>query len=90
MQDAAASLPSFSGEDELSALLLAMVIEHCHGHSWEDEKAGLTSYLNAPHTTGDDLQSYDNPVNAAAMAALALSARMAAPPARRTRVLVKP
>jgi hypothetical protein len=31
----------FSGEDELSALLLLMVMDHCAGYSWEDEQAGL-------------------------------------------------
>ncbi len=38
--------PYFSGEDELSALLLAMVIDHCAGYSREDQRAGLT---RAPH-----------------------------------------
>ena len=54
----------FSGEDELAALLLAMVIDHCAGYSWEDQRAGLTSYLHAPHTTEDDLDSYGSAANA--------------------------
>jgi hypothetical protein len=60
----------FSGEDELAALLLAMVIDHCAGYSREDQRAGLTSYLHAPHTTEDDLDSYGSAANADAMTAL--------------------
>jgi hypothetical protein len=60
----------FSGEDELSALLLAMVMTHCAGYSREDQRAGLTSYLHAPHTTEDDLDSYGDATNADAMIAL--------------------
>jgi hypothetical protein len=60
----------FSGDDELSALLLAMVIDHCAGYSRDDQRAGLTSYLHAPRTTDDDLDSYGIPANADAMTAL--------------------
>jgi hypothetical protein len=70
MPDDVPSPAYFSGEDELSALLLAMVIDHCAGYSWDDQRAGLTSYLHAPHTTDDDLDSYGDPTNADAMIAL--------------------
>ena len=62
--------PYFGGEEELSALFLAMVIDHCAGYSREDQQAGLTSYLYTAHTTKDDLDSYGGPTNADAMIAL--------------------
>jgi hypothetical protein len=62
--------PYFSGEDELAALLMAMVIDHCAGYSREDQQTGLTSYLYTDHTTEDDLDSYGDPTNADAMIAL--------------------
>ena len=55
MTDDIPSPADFSSDDEFAALLLAMVIDHCAGYSWEDQRAGLTSYLYAPHTTEDDL-----------------------------------
>jgi hypothetical protein len=70
MTDDVPSPSYFSGEDELAALLLAMVINNCAGYSWNDQRAGLTSYLHAPHTTDDDLDSYGIPSNADAMTAL--------------------
>lgn len=70
MTDDVPSPAYFSSEDELAALLLAMVIDHCAGYSWEDQQAGLKSYLDAPHTTEDDLDSYDSPSNADAITAL--------------------
>jgi hypothetical protein len=62
--------PYFSGEDELSALLLAMVIAHCGAFSPEDQQGGFTSHVNPPQGTEADLESYGNPENAAAMIAL--------------------
>ena len=70
MTDDVPSPAYFSGEDELAALLLAMVIDHCAGYSRDDQRAGLTSYLHAPHTTEDDLDSYGSAANADAMTAL--------------------
>jgi len=65
------SLTWYFGESELSALLLAMVMNHCAGYAWEDEQAGLTSYLYPPHRDEDYLNSYGDPNNADAMTALA-------------------
>jgi len=62
--------PYFSGEDELSALLLAMVITHCGAFSPEDQQGGFTSHLNPPPGTEADLESYGNHQNADAMTAL--------------------
>jgi hypothetical protein len=70
MTDDVPSPIHLSGEDELAALLLAMVIQHCAGYSREDQQAGLSSYLHAPQTTADDLDSYGIPANADALLAL--------------------
>ena len=62
--------PYFSGEDELAALLLAMVIAHCGAYSPEDQQGGFISHLDPPPGTEADLESYGNPANADAMTAL--------------------
>ena len=58
-------LPLF-GEDWLTALLLAMVIEHCAGCSPEKRRR-MTSYLTPDPSPGEWLDSYNIPANAEAM-----------------------
>jgi len=58
-------LPLF-GEDWLTALLLAMVIEHCAGCSPEKRRR-MTSYLTPDPSPGEWLDSYNIPANAKAM-----------------------
>jgi hypothetical protein len=58
--------PPFRGEEWLSALLLAMVVEHCAGYSPEARKR-MTSYLTTDASPEQWLDSYNIPVNAAAM-----------------------
>jgi hypothetical protein len=62
--------PYFSGEDELSALLLATLIAHCGAFAPEDEQGGFTSHVNPPRGTEADLESYGNHENADAVIAL--------------------
>jgi hypothetical protein len=62
--------PPLFGEDWLSALLLAMVIEHCTGHSPEKERQlqdGQGTYLSPDPSPGEWLNSYNSPANAEAM-----------------------
>jgi hypothetical protein len=58
------------GEDWLAALLLAMVVEHCTGHSPEKERqlqADQATYLSPDPSPGEWLNSYNIPANAEAM-----------------------
>jgi uncharacterized protein (DUF433 family) len=62
--------PPLFGEDWLSALLLAMLIDHCTGHSPEKERqlqTGQATYLSPDPSPGEWLNSYNSPANAAAM-----------------------
>jgi hypothetical protein len=59
-------VPPFRGEEWLSALLLAMVVEHCAGYSPEARKH-MTSYFTANASPGKWLDSYNIPANVAAM-----------------------
>jgi hypothetical protein len=58
------------GEEWLAALLLAMVVEHCGGHSPEKVRqleAHQATYLSPDPSPGEWLDSYNSPANAAAM-----------------------
>jgi hypothetical protein len=58
------------GEDWLAALLLAMVVEHCTGHSPEKARLldnGQATYLSPDPDPGEWLNSYNIPANADAM-----------------------
>jgi hypothetical protein len=58
------------GEDWLAALLLAMVIDHCAGHSPEKEhqlETGQATYFSPDPSSAQWLNSYNSPANAAAM-----------------------
>jgi uncharacterized protein (DUF433 family) len=59
----------FSAEDELAALLLEMVIEHCAGYSPEGRRT-MTSYLSGERSSEQWLDSYGISTNADAMIAL--------------------
>jgi hypothetical protein len=62
--------PPLFGEDWLAALLLAMVIDHCTGHSPDKERQlqdGQGTYLSPDPSPGEWLNSYNSPANAAAM-----------------------
>jgi len=66
------SIPALSlrGEEFLSALLLAMVQEHCTGHSPEKARlldAAQATYLSPDPSPAEWLDSYGSPANAAAM-----------------------
>jgi hypothetical protein len=54
------------GEEWLSALLLAMVVEHCAGYSPEARKR-MRSYLSPDASPEQWLDSYNIPANAEAM-----------------------
>jgi hypothetical protein len=56
----------FRGEEWLSALLLAMVVEHCAGYSPEARRH-MALYLTADASSGEWLDSYNIPANAEAM-----------------------
>jgi hypothetical protein len=63
----------FTGEDELAALLLAMVIDQCGSFSPEKEpqlQGGQATYLSRDPSPDRWLNSYNNPTNADAMIAL--------------------
>jgi uncharacterized protein (DUF433 family) len=69
MTDSATPLP-LRGEEWLTALLLAMVIDHCTGHSPEKERqlqAHQATYLSPDPSPGEWLNSYNSPANAEAM-----------------------
>jgi hypothetical protein len=57
------------GEDWLSALLLAMLVEHC-GTCSPEKRRTMTSYFDPDPSPGDWLDSYNSPANAEAMRAL--------------------
>jgi hypothetical protein len=61
--------PPLFGEDWLTALLLAMVIDHCAAYSPEARRR-MTSFFNTHDTSPDRhdwLDSYNSPANAEAM-----------------------
>jgi hypothetical protein len=60
----------FSGEDELAALLLQMVIEHCGTFSPEKSRT-MTSFLSPDPSPGEWLDSYRRAANQDAMDELA-------------------
>jgi hypothetical protein len=62
--------PRLFGEDWVTALLLAMVVEHCTGHSPEKGRLldnGQATYLSPDPSPGEWLDSYNSPANADAM-----------------------
>ena len=62
--------PPLFGEDWITALLLAMVADHCTGHSPEKArqlKARQLTYLSPDPSPGEWLDSYNSPANAEAM-----------------------
>ena len=66
-QDAQAiSYPTLYGEEWMTALLLALVIEHCGGFSPEKRRS-MTSYFSPDPSPGQWLDSYNITANADAM-----------------------
>jgi hypothetical protein len=59
-------IPPLFGEDWITALLLAMVIEHCAGYSPEARRR-MTSFLSPDPSSDQWLDSYNIPANAEAM-----------------------
>lgn len=59
-------IPPLFGEDWITALLLAMVIEHCAGYSPEARRR-MTSFLTPDASPVQWLDSYNIPANAMAM-----------------------
>jgi hypothetical protein len=58
--------PPLFGEDWITALLLAMVIEHCAAYSPEARRR-MTSFLSNDPSPDQWLDSYNIPANAEAM-----------------------